>query len=367
MAKTRTELVHCDNCGEDYAATYRRCPFCNAKPGARSAGDAPAPLYEDTYYDEEPATNRRGGKRLAGGKPPRRGGGDNGQILRTVLYLLSALVIVAAVWIVGTKLLPKLLPTPQPSSSVEPSVQPSIQPSIQPPSSTEPSPSWEPLPSLDPAVTDDPLGLDSPDLPSVEPDPLVSQAPAGTPTVVSTPAPTAAAGSLTLSSTDFTMSPRYPTYQMEITGVGRSQATYSIKNEKVATVSSTGLITAVGNGTTTLTVTDKNSGSSATCTVRVSGMSAQAAASSAAPAPSQSGSGSSGATLSTTDFTLSQSLGYSAQLTVRGGTAAGWSSSNESVATVSSNGTVTGHDKGTARITCTLDTGETLRAIVRVN
>lgn len=354
MAKASTELIHCDNCGEDYAATYRRCPFCNAKPGTRSAGEAPAPLYEDTYYDEEPAP-RRGGKRLAGGKTPRQGGGDGGQILRTVLYLLSALIIVAAVWIVGTKLLPKLIPASQPSPSVEPSVQPSVQPTP----SAEPSPSWEPLPSLDPAVTDDPLGLDSPDLPSVEPDPLVSQAPV----VTATPAPSAAGGSLTLSSTDFTMSPRYPTYQMEITGVGRSQATYSIKNESVATVSSTGLITAVGNGTTTLTVTDKNSGASATCTVRVSGMSGQA---SATPAPSQS-SGSSGATLSTTDFTLSKALGYSAKLTVRGGTAASWSSSNESVATVSSDGTVTGHDKGTARITCTLDTGDTLRAIVRVN
>lgn len=356
MAKTRTELVHCDNCGEDYAATYRRCPFCNAKPGGRASAAAPTGVYEDTYYDEEPA-RRRGGKRLAGGKPPRQGG--DGQILRTVLYLLSALVIVAAVWILCTKVMPKFLREPQPTPSQEQSVAPSVLPSPSAP--VAPSPSWEPLPVVDPALTDDPLSLDSPDLPSVEPDPVVSQPPVA---VTQAPA-TAAAGSLSLSSTDFTMSPRYPTYQMEITGVGRSQATYSIANEKVATVSSTGLITAVGNGTTTLTVTDK-SGNSATAIVRVSGMSGQTAQSSAAPSATQS-SGGAKATLSTTDFTLSQSLGYTARLTVQGGTAASWASSDESVATVSSNGTVTGHNKGTARITCTLDDGTTLRAIVRVN
>ena len=32
MAKTETNpLIHCDSCGEDYSATYRRCPFCGNK------------------------------------------------------------------------------------------------------------------------------------------------------------------------------------------------------------------------------------------------------------------------------------------------------------------------------------------------
>ena len=32
-------LIHCAVCGEDYSATYRRCPFCGAKntPAPRPA------------------------------------------------------------------------------------------------------------------------------------------------------------------------------------------------------------------------------------------------------------------------------------------------------------------------------------------
>ena len=43
-------LIHCDQCGEDYSATYKRCPFCNAKndppQSDRSAGSSDL---EDTY------------------------------------------------------------------------------------------------------------------------------------------------------------------------------------------------------------------------------------------------------------------------------------------------------------------------------
>ena len=51
----RNGLIHCDNCGEDYSSTYKRCPFCDE--------------YEEEY--EAPArehrrqSSGRGGKRLA--------------------------------------------------------------------------------------------------------------------------------------------------------------------------------------------------------------------------------------------------------------------------------------------------------------
>ena len=32
-------LIHCAVCGEDYSATYKRCPFC----GAKNAPPAPPP------------------------------------------------------------------------------------------------------------------------------------------------------------------------------------------------------------------------------------------------------------------------------------------------------------------------------------
>ena len=42
-------LIHCDSCGEDYSATYKRCPFC----GGRQSGTAPVrqdPDDEDDGY-----------------------------------------------------------------------------------------------------------------------------------------------------------------------------------------------------------------------------------------------------------------------------------------------------------------------------
>ena len=42
MAKQQTtsinkkaEMIYCERCGEDYSATYRRCPFCDERPGRR--------------------------------------------------------------------------------------------------------------------------------------------------------------------------------------------------------------------------------------------------------------------------------------------------------------------------------------------
>ena len=42
MAKQQTtsinkkaDMIYCERCGEDYSATYRRCPFCDERPGRR--------------------------------------------------------------------------------------------------------------------------------------------------------------------------------------------------------------------------------------------------------------------------------------------------------------------------------------------
>lgn len=354
MAKARTELIHCENCGEDYAATYRRCPFCNAK---RSGGREEGEVYD--YADEDyDAAHRRGGKRLAGGRGP--GGRPVGEWIKLALYILSALVILAAIIIMVTFVIPKLLPGPAQQTS-EPF----------PTATLSPAPTSTPVPTEDPAlsaqlpvVDDDPLSLDSSDLPTVAPDPISTQTPVST-TAPVTPAPEAA---LKLSSTDFTLSPKYPTYQMEITGVGRAQATYSMSNESVATVSSTGLITAVGNGNTTLTVTDQN-GNKATAIVRVSGMSSAAtpAPASAAPAPSTSSGSSGSAKLNYSDFSITAQYPDPIRLRVQGGEAAGWKSSNTGVATVSDNGTVSGVGNGYAKITCTLSDGSTLTCDVHVS
>lgn len=356
MPKGYTELIHCDNCGEDFSAAYRRCPFCNAKPGQRPErddtqdyGEPTGPVDYEPAYDDPPAFRNSGGKRLAGGGG---GGGyrrrrSNLPIGTILLYGGTALVIVAAVWIITTKLLPKFFPvSASPSPSVEASVSPS--PSLRP--SPSPSPSVEP--TADP--TAEPTGDVTPTVPvAVTDEPSVTSAPVS---------------ALSLSSIDFTLSPKWPTYQMTVTGA-TGKVTYSIGSPSVATVSDTGLVTAVANGWTVLTVTDE-AGASAKCDVRVAGMpkveTPAATDNGGNSGGSSGGANTSGAKLSTTDFTLSQKLGYTAQLTVSGGTASSWSSSNEKVATVSGSGLVTGVSKGTATITCTLSDGTTLTSIARV-
>lgn len=357
MPKSHTELIHCDNCGEDFAATYRRCPFCNAKPGQRAPKDdtmdytePTEPVEYEPTYDTRPTFRGGGGKRLAGGGGGggyrRRNGPPIGKIL---LYVGTALVILAAVWIITVKVLPRFFPT---QSTVEPSPSPTeaVTPTPVPPSPSV-EPTVEPTPDATPS---DPVA--------------VTDAPAVSPSVSTAPS------ALTLSSVDFTLSPKWPTYQMKVTGA-TGKVTYSIGSPSVATVSDSGVVTAVANGWTVLTVTDE-AGASAKCDVRVSGMAKAdppaatdngGNSSSSGNSGSSGGTSSAGAKLSTEDFTLSKSLGYTAQLTVQGGTAVGWSSSDESVATVSGTGLVTGVAKGTATITCTLSDGSKLTSIARVH
>ena len=85
----RDNLIHCPNCGEDYASTYRRCPFCNNKPARDSREEddlEPFPLVDadredavdyEQPYDDTPAAPR-GGKRLASA-PLRTGSGRGGR------------------------------------------------------------------------------------------------------------------------------------------------------------------------------------------------------------------------------------------------------------------------------------------------
>lgn len=380
MVKDPTELIHCDNCGEDYAAAYRRCPFCNAKQGRKSSRATSA--YDDFDQDffpddsfpeedldyespsassasEENHSSYGGGKRLV---TNRRGGGYGGGIGvgRIAAYGITALVVAAAIWVVVTQLLPRLLPdTPEPTSTppvvtTAPTPTPSseVSPAVTPEGTPEPDGTYsEPLPDVS--------GMPETDTPEVSQSPS-SQAPAAS------SAPDSSTGSLKLSAEDFTLSDRYPTYQMEIEGVGRAQATYVMSDESVAGVNSTGYITAKKNGVTKLTVTAAD-GRTATAIVRVSDLSSTETGSAQPSEPAASTQPEEGAKLSSTDFTLSSVNGNSYRLRVSGGTASYWTSSNEAVATVSSNGTVSAAGKGTARITCGLTDGTTLTCIVRVN
>ncbi|MDE6108203.1 MAG: Ig-like domain-containing protein, partial [Oscillospiraceae bacterium] len=123
-------------------------------------------------------------------------------------------------------------------------------------------------------------------------------------------------------------------------------------------VSWNGRVTAISGGPVTVTATIEGVGEQK-CIVRC-----QFSGSASSSSGSGSGSSSSnGITLSREDFTLE--VGESWRLTVSGTTSTvTWSSSNESVATVSSNGTVTNVGKGTCTVTAEVD-GVKLSCIVR--
>lgn len=75
----RNDVIRCENCGEDYAITYKRCPFCDERPG-RAGGIV------------------SGGRRVAN----TRGGGYGGPInpIQVAGLIISLIVIVAALVIV---------------------------------------------------------------------------------------------------------------------------------------------------------------------------------------------------------------------------------------------------------------------------
>lgn len=375
----RDNLTHCPNCGEDYASTYRRCPFCNAKParGGQEEDDLePFPLvdadrsakvdYEEPYEEELPAPSAsKGGKRLATTAAPLRGGsgkssrapstsGRGGRVntsgggygrkpspVKVLVYLVSLAVIIAALWLVLFKLGPKIAGVfSGPSTQTE-----------------------SPAPSPSPSATVMPSPSPTPVIPTVPP---VSEPPEDVTTQpINTPTP---GGALQLSRTDFTLSDKYPTYTVKATGANGT-VTWAIEDSSVATITQTGLVTAMKNGYTRLTATDEL-GITARCEVRVAGFTGgqtdEPSPSATPAAPSAFPSAATGASLSANDVTFSERNGYTATLRVNGGTAASWASDNEAVATVTQSGVVSGLKEGTANITCTLDSGETLTCVVRV-
>jgi uncharacterized protein YjdB len=131
--------------------------------------------------------------------------------------------------------------------------------------------------------------------------------------------------------------------------------TWTSSNSSVATVSSTGRITAVTAGTTTITVTTNDGGYKATCTVTVKAKVVSVT----------------GVTLDRSSMTMTEGDKQTLIATVNPSNATdptvSWSSSNASVATVGNSGVVTAISTGTATITVrTNDGGRTATCTVTV-
>ena len=79
-------LIHCKFCGEDYAATYKACPFCHTAPNGKNVGS-------------RSGRNSRAGNRV---RTNTRGGGYGGarSPLSIIGIILSIVLLVAAVVIV---------------------------------------------------------------------------------------------------------------------------------------------------------------------------------------------------------------------------------------------------------------------------
>ena len=78
----RNDVIRCEKCGEDYSVTYKRCPFCDERPGRGFSG-----------------------KRVAGNT---RGGGYGGPVnpVQIVGLVISLVLIIAALFIVFTRIAP---------------------------------------------------------------------------------------------------------------------------------------------------------------------------------------------------------------------------------------------------------------------
>ena len=103
MAKQQTtsinkkaEMIYCERCGEDYSATYRRCPFCDERPGRR--------------IDDR------------GARSP----------LQLAFLVVTLIIILAAAFIVFSKVAP-LLTSRSPEEPTPPGVEQPADPSTQTP------------------------------------------------------------------------------------------------------------------------------------------------------------------------------------------------------------------------------------------
>ena len=94
------DLIRCENCGEYYSVTYKRCPFCDERPDQPSGGH---------------------GRRLASNK---RGGGYGGPVnpVQIALLILSLVLVIAAVFIVVNAIAPLFHKNPAVDSSTSTSI-----------------------------------------------------------------------------------------------------------------------------------------------------------------------------------------------------------------------------------------------------
>ena len=299
------EMRKCDVCGEEYSSTYRSCPFCEENEAIRRG----KPIRRHT----SDFRNRRGGHALG--------------VLALLLVLVA--VGVGAVCFFGDNIAQDL-GMREPSNTEDLANQ---DENVPPPSDGG---------EEDTSQTD---GV----MPSVDGDGTVTQ-----PEDSGTGAVTPPSMPVALSSSDFTLNASSGLQNTLKASGGSGEYTWSSADPGVATVSESGLVTGVGNGTTEVTVTDGFT--SAVCIVRIKGIT------STTTTPSGTAT-----SLSLNREDMTMPAGTTFQLKVSGtSSAVTWSMADTSIATIDADGTVHFLKKGTTTATAAVD-GQTLQCIVRVS
>ena len=207
----------CPVCGEKYSDTYRSCPFCE----------------EEKNFRRGKGPKRKGGHRVRQGGP---------SLLSPMLVIAILLMAVLLVYLLFGKAIGEKLGWGQNPAGSEPSGVVSSQGSSGASSSGASSSGEEPVVDPEPAGLTYEAALALPD-------------------------------GLTLSKTDYSTNVGDPDVTLSVSG-GSGSYTWLSENDAIATVSESGTVTAVANGTVNILVTDGNQ--KAVCIVRVKGGSAPA-------------------------------------------------------------------------------------------
>ena len=333
-------LIHCESCGEDYSATYKRCPFCGEKSGQWSTSAIPTVTdeYEDDYvfdgggvFDDHSSASAqpRGGKRLSDDVP----GPINWP--RVITFICALIIIAAALVIVFSYIYPNIHTDPGVESS--------------PPVSNSP-------------VVTDPVHVETRDPNEVE---TFTPGQDEEPDQSDTPTAPGSATGLKLSKTDFTLTPD-ESWTIKAT-VSPSDwdgtVTWTSSNTRIATVSADGTVTNVNTSNQLLSVTITATADGITATAKVY---CRGGSNPSNPPEGDSSTGSTELKLNKEDFTLVLGKDKSFAMKVTGSDTVTWSISDTSDATIDENGKVTPVGKGKATITATAPDGSTATCIVRV-
>lgn len=289
-------MKRCPVCGEKYSDTYRKCPFC-----------------EEAEQETRQAPRRGGGRRTSHSREP--------NFLSPILVIIIVVLALLLGYLffgdaIGEKLFGGASSSAGTSQSSAQSSQPSSGGEVEEPTVSEPNTS-----------SGNPSGENTVDI-------------------------SALPETLTLSSSDFTMSVGDAPVNLKASG-GNGSYTWTSEDESIATVDENGNVTAVSKGIVNVIATDGTG--KGTCIVRVKGGTGTAG----------TGSGTAAVALSYSDVTLK--VGETLVLSTEGvpSISVAWASADPAVATVNSTGGVTAVAAGKTNITATVN-GQTYTCIVRV-